>query len=560
MRASPTSKQCVAFCGLTLLLVSSCSSVGPADSTVTGSPTVEVQLLAFNDFHGNIEAPTSGLPFGPPDANGKSTTIPSGGVARLATLIKQRAATQPHTIVVGAGDLIGASPLLSSRFHDEPAIEALSSLGLVLSAVGNHEFDEGLAELRRMQTGGCHPKDGCQGPAPFKGAGFQYLAANVIEESTNQPIFPASVIREFDGIPVGFIGLTLTGTPSLLPPSVRTGLQFLDEATTINREAAALHADGVEAIVVLIHEGAEAGSGADVCSTLSGAITTIVPKLDSAIDIVVSGHTHNAYDCELNGMLLTSAGQYGTRLTDIAMTLDRASGDIVQASADNVLVAAALPEDPAIASLVASYRTLAEPLLQREVGSLAAPLDRNRTPGGEFPMGSVVADAMVAAAATNTGEKIEAAFMNPGGVRGEISHPGPVRFAELFTVQPFSNTLTVLTMTGAQLEAVLKQQFIGDYMRILQVSEGFRYQWRQRGESGELVAGSVRINGEPLQAERRYRIATNNFVAEGGDGFTAFADGTDSTPAGGDVEALEAYLAARPNFAPPAPGRITLAP
>ena len=540
------------------LLLSACNSVTVGEHDAPASATVEVQLLALNDFHGALEMPVSGLPLSPVDRH----PLSSGGIARLATLIKQRSLGHPNSMVVGAGDLIGASPLLSSSFHDEPAIEALSGLGLALSAVGNHEFDKGLAELRRMQSGGCNPQTGCIGPAPFTGAGFQYLAANVIDDSTGQTIFPAHAIREFDGIRVGFIGVTLQATPTILTPYARSGLHFLDEAATINSEAAALRAEGIEALVVLIHEGGSTKNGPDDCTSLSGAITGIMPKLDKSIDVVISGHTHRAYNCRVNGMLLTSAGQYGTQLSDISLTLDRKSHDVVVASAQTLVVATdTVTEDPAIAALVASYKVLVEPLMGRQVGIITAPLTAAKTPAGESVLGNVIADAMLAAAQRITGQSMDVAFMNPGGVRGELKSAGAVNFADLFTIEPFGNALTVLSMTGADIEAVLHQQFAGEPRRILHVSAGLRYQWRASGEGkADLVPGSIHINGEPLQSQRRYRIVTNDFMAAGGDGFTTFGAGVDATLAGGDLEALQEYLGLNTPFTPPLAGRIMLAP
>ncbi len=536
------------------LLLSACSSV--AINEHKASATVAVQLLALNDFHGSLEAPVFELPLSADDQH----PIASGGIARLATLVKQRAAGHRNSLIVGAGDLIGASPLLSSRFHDEPTIEALSRLGLSLSAVGNHELDKGLQELQRMQNGGCHPQTGCQGPAPFKGASFQYLAANIIDDSTGRPIFPAHAIREFDGIRIGFIGVVLHETPTMLTPFARSGLHFLDEATTINSEVAALRAEGIEALVVLLHQGGFTRNGPDDCTSLSGAITRILPKLDKAVDVVISGHTHRAYNCKVDGMLLTSANHYGTQLSDISLTLDRKSGDVVAASAETLVVAtASVAEDPAMTRLIARYQVLLQPLLQRLVGVITAPLTTALTAAGENVMGNVIADAMRTAAARNSGQLVDAAFMIPGGVRSELTTAGPVRFADLFKVQPFGNELTVLTMTGADIEAVLRQQFAGGQRRILHVSEGFSFQWRLSGPNGaELVPGSVRINGEALQPERNYRVATNDFMVAGGDGFTVFAAARDVTKAGNDVDALEAHIGGHQPFIPPSTGRITL--
>jgi 5'-nucleotidase len=535
-----------------MLLATGCAGLA------SSSDQVELRILAINDFHGNLEAPSVGVRAPDPDRPGRSVTIPSGGAARLATAIAERSAQSTNSVMVAAGDLIGASPLLSSLFQDEPTIEALSAMGLAVSAVGNHEFDEGVEELRRMQTGGCHPRTGCRGPAPFKGAGFRYLSASTIDTSTGQSVFPAHEIRTFDGVKVGFIGLALKGTPSLLAPASRAGLEFRDEVETINSEALRLKREGVEAIVVLIHEGGFSPSGEDSCSDLSGPITEIVPRLDKSVDIVISGHTHRSYVCRVDGRLLTSAGQYGTMFTDMRVTLDRRTRDVASAEAQNVIVRVdSFAEDPGQQRLIGAYRELAAPLMERIVGRLAAPLGFGRDRAGESDLGSVIADAMREAAESWSGERIDAAFMNPGGVRGELADPGDLSFGDVFAVQPFGNTLTAMTLTGADIETILTQQFRSEGSKILHVSQGFSYRWRRDADGVErLVSGSVRLNGSPLERGRPYRIVTNNFVASGGDGFTAFAAGKDATPLGGDVEALELYFRSHSPVSPPPRGRV----
>jgi 5'-nucleotidase len=535
-------------------LLAGCAGVGPIDRPV------EVRILAINDFHGNLEPPAGGVRIPDPDRPGASITIPSGGAARLASAIAERSAGSPNTVMVAAGDLIGASPLLSSMFQDEPTIESLSQMGLALSAVGNHEFDEGLEELRRMQNGGCHPRVGCRGPAVFKGAGFRYLAASTIDDATGRTVFPSHEIREFGGVKVAFIGLTLRGTPALLAPPSRAGLTFLDEAESVNREVSKLKTQGVEAFIVLIHEGGFNSAGDDKCEGLSGPITEIIPKLDKAVDVIISGHTHRSYVCRIDGRLLTSASQYGTMFTEMSLTLDRGSRDIVRSEAQNVIVRAELfEEDPLQTDLIGAYKRLAAPLMERSVGRLTAPLGYARDPAGESDLGSVIADAMREAAVIATGQPFDVAFMNPGGIRGDLSKSGDVTFADLFAVQPFGNSLTALTLTGSEIEAVLRQQFRTDGMKILHVSDGFSYRWRRQADgSGVLVSGSVRVNGAPLNPERAYRVVTNNFVASGGDGFTAFSVGRDVTPVGGDVEALETYLGAHSPVSAPARGRVVL--
>ncbi|MGD9968348.1 MAG: bifunctional UDP-sugar hydrolase/5'-nucleotidase [Hyphomonadaceae bacterium] len=533
-----------------LAFLAACATAPPQ------SPTVELHVLAINDFHGNLEPPNGGITVIGED--GAVARVPGGGAARVATLVAQRRALFPHTIMVAAGDLIGASPMLSALFHDEPTIESMNMMGLALSAVGNHEFDEGAGELRRMQTGGCHPVDGCDGPAPFEGADFQYLAASTIVDATGETLFPASAVRVVDGVRVGFIGLALEGTPQVLTPSASAGLSFRDEAETINAEAERLRTQGIEAIVVLIHEGGRRDPGTGDCPGLSGAIVGIVEALHPAVDVVIAGHTNAIHICRINGMLLTSAGQYGALLTDIALTLDRASGDVAAAEAQNLVVTEAIAEDPAQAAHIEAYRRLAAPMLNRRVGEIAAPLTRIAGPAGESALGLVVADSMIPAAEAALGARPDIAFMNPGGVRANLPNPGAVTFSDLFAVTPFGNDLVVLEMSGAEIEAALNQQFRADRNIILQVSDGASFRWRNTAGGAALVPGSIRIGGAALEPQRSYRIVTNAFLASGGDGFTAFQAGRNRTLVGGDLDALAAYVAARSPLAAPSAPRAQL--
>ena len=287
--------------------------------------TVDLRILAINDFHGYLRASSSGIRIADPADKTKKITVPAGGSEHLATLVKQLSEGHKNTIFVAAGDLIGASPLLSAMFHDEPTIESLSMMGLAIASVGNHEFDEGGAELKRMQNGGCHPVDNCRGPHPFLGAKFHYLAASTVETATGKTIFPPYEIREFDGIPVAFIGLTLKGTSGIISPTSATGLEFHDEAETVNALVPELKARGIEAIVVLIHEGGYPTGDYNECPAISGAIVDIVKKFDRAVDVVISGHTHRAYTCQIDGRLVTSGDKYGTVVTTIDLKLDPAA-------------------------------------------------------------------------------------------------------------------------------------------------------------------------------------------------------------------------------------------
>ncbi|HEY8334179.1 MAG TPA: metallophosphoesterase, partial [Tardiphaga sp.] len=337
----------------------------------TPASTVDVTLLAINDFHGNLRPPPGGISIDDPADRTKKIVVPAGGAEHMATLVRQLRKRHANSMFVAAGDLIGASPFLSAMFHDEPTIESLSMMGLDVAAVGNHEFDEGEQELQRMQNGGCHPVDGCQGPHPFMGATFRYLAASTIAKATGQPVFPPYAIKRFDGIPVAFIGLTLKGTANIVSPAGIAGLEFRDEADTVNALVPELKAQGVEAIVVLIHEGGWPTGDYNECPGISGPIVDIVKKFDKAVDVVVSGHTHRAYTCQIDGRLVTSGDKYGTIVTSIDLKLDRASRDVVSAKADNIIVrTASYAADPAQSALLAAYDKVAGPIAARPAGAV----------------------------------------------------------------------------------------------------------------------------------------------------------------------------------------------
>jgi 5'-nucleotidase len=537
-----------------LIALAACATTPAA---ITGAAPVQVNLLAINDFHGNLDPPGGGV-FVIDRANPNArASVPGGGAPRLATAVRELS-KRPNTVMVAAGDLIGASPMLSSLFHDEPTIEALSEMGLAITSVGNHEFDEGWQELKRMQTGGCHPVDGCKGPKPFAGAKFEYLAASTfLDDGTT--LFPPYTIREFDGVKVGFIGLTLEGTPDVITPAARAGISFKDEAETVNALVPKLQAQGVEAIVVLLHEGGFTIGARDDCRGLSGTIVDIVPNFDKAVDVIVTGHTNGIYICTVDGRLVTSAGAYGTRVTDISMLIDPKTGDVIGTKARDVMIAAdAYAEDPAQVALINAYRTQAEPLMKRVVGSVTAAIGRGRTDTGETPLGDLIADAMLEAARKQQPDT-QIAFMNPGGIRADLpfNEAGQLTFADIFAVQPFGNDLVVVTLTGSDIETILRQQYQPSGNNILQVSNGFEFTWRQpAGQPIEIIPGSVKLDGQPLVATQTYRVATNNFLVGGGDSFAGFKSGKNKVTVGSDLEALEAYVKAHSPLTGENKGRI----
>jgi 5'-nucleotidase len=543
---------------LAVLLALGC----PASPAVAQTAkTVDLRILAINDLHGYLRPPSAGIAIADPADKTRKIAVPAGGVEHMATLVQQLRQPAKNTIFVAAGDLIGASPFLSAMFHDEPTIESLDLMGLAVASVGNHEFDEGKDELLRMQNGGCHPTDKCQGPHPFTGARFHYLAASTVETRTGKTVFPPYEIREFEGIPVAFIGLTLKGTPGIVSPVGVAGLEFKDEAETVNALVPELKARGVEAIVVLIHEGGFPTGDYNECPGISGPIVDIVGKFDRAVDVVISGHTHQAYVCKIDGRLVTSGDKYGTVVTAIDLKLDTVTRDVVSAGADNVIVRTGVyAKDPEQTALLEAYDKFAAPIAGRVAGSITEALPRAPNDAGESVLGDIIADAQLAASAAAPNGGAAIAFTNPGGIRSEIARKpdGAVSYADVFASQPFRNQLVTLTLTGMQIRNMLEQQWLDPKRpRILQVSKGFAYTWDGAKPYGErVIAERMSLNGSPIEPATGYRVTVNNFLSTGGDGFTVLKDGTAQQIGIYDADALYAYFQANSPVSPGKPDRI----
>ena len=575
-------------------------------------PTMNIQVLSFNDFHGNLEppagsggrvitghalSPTTGAPF--------NVTTGAGGVEYLATHLREARKGQRNTVTVAAGDLVGASPLLSAAFHDEPTIEALNQLGLEATAVGNHEFDEGYTELQRLQSGGCLPDgDGVDNQnscaaGTFGGAKFQFLAANVKYSGTDRTILPSYWVKKMNGAKVGFIGMTLKETPNIVTKAGVAGLDFTDEVATANALVPVLEKQGVKAIIVLIHQGGSPAvqqwTGPDgktysvgatydyTCGqggTLepSSAILPIAANLSPQIDMVISGHTHQPYVCDVpdpsgQQRMVTSASSFGRLFTETNLTYDRRTKDIVRSSVEgnNMVVSRDVPKAADETSLISTYKTLIAPIANKVLGRITTDVTRTQNAAGESQLGDLIADAQVKDPSVVTGGKTPVvAFMNPGGIRADLlfARSGPeltdgiVRYEEAFTVQPFNNYLVSMDLTGAQIFALLQQQWSGlnaARPKVLQISQGLTYAWTQVGASRELVAGSVAIGGTPVanDTSRTYRIVTNNFLSDGGDGFPAFASGGNKYFGGLDINGFAAYLPAVSPYTPGPLARIT---
>jgi len=565
----------------------------PAPAPAPAVPgTVDVKLIAFNDLHGNLEPPK--LTISAPAKGGGTVAVPAGGAAYMASAIAALKEKNPNNAVVSAGDMIGASPLVSALFLDESTIEAVNAMKIDFNAVGNHEFDKGQTELLRMKNGGCAKNtalEPCRVNKNFPGANFGFLSANTVKTDGNT-LFPATGMKSFtkDGatVKVAFIGMTLKGTPNIVTPAGVAGLSFKDEADTANALIPQLKAQGADAVVVVIHEGGTTTVGYNdkSCAGLSGHILPILNKLDAAVDVVISGHTHRSYVCDYGKtnpakpFLLTSAGQYGTLLTDINLTIDTRTRKVTAKAADNVIVQGegytsgattyavtdqypVFGKNQQVAALISQYLTIAGPLVQRVVGQLTATATRTQTSSRESVMGNLIADAQLAATKPADKGAAQIAFMNPGGVRADLApaSDGSVTYGQIFAVQPFGNSLVVKTMTGAQIRAVLEQQFNSGANttaapRVLLPSAGFTYTYNLAQPAGSRIT-NMALNGTAMADATSYRVTMNSFLATGGDNFTVFNQGTNTLGGDQDVDALEAYIKAGSPLAPPATDRIT---
>lgn len=508
--------------GLALLLIAAAAPPDPSDAQ-----RVPVQLLAINDLHGALE---------PRELRGR----PIGGAAVLAAYIERHTADAreagAETFVVGSGDLIGGSPPISALLQDEPTVRAMEQFGLRYSAVGNHELDRGVPELMRLQYGGCHPTTGC-----FPGARFQYLAANLVDEASGQLLLPAYAVEHVGGVAIAFIGVVLKETPTIVAAPAVAGLQVRDEAEAVNEIVAELRRQGVRAIVVLIHQG---GRGSPSGGPISGEIVPIVAALDDEVDIVVSGHSHQGYQGLIGSKLVTQAFAHGTAFADIDLVLDRRTGDVVEKRARIVETFADVPPGdrphPEVLALVQHAAAQVAPLVQRVVGFAAARISDARNPAGESALGNLVADAQ------RWSMEAEIAFMNPGGIRANLS-AGPITWGDLFAVQPFGNHLVGMTLTGAQIERLLEQQWEGQpFPRILHLS-GLSYRWDPSAPVGDRVdPADIFVGNEPLELGRRYRVVVNSFLADGANNFSLLLEGEDRIIGPSDLDALVDYIAQLP--------------
>lgn len=616
----------------------------------TPAAPITVKIIGFNDYHGNLESA------GTFSAN---TLVPTtarprvGGAEFMAAYIARMKLNNPLNVVVGAGDFIGATPLISALFNDEPSVETLNKIGLEFNAVGNHEFDKGKAELQRLQNGGCRFVGGladpnsCLGfgsaePGYFDGAKYRWLSANVIETSTGKTLLPAYGVKTFNGVKVAFIGMTLKGTPNIVTPTGVAGLTFKDEADTVNALVPRLRAQGIESIVVLIHQGGFQNqltgvSNQAITSDINGCtgdlknangsdsdLRAIVKRLDNAVDLVISGHTHAAYNCSAStrdvrgtnaanavttarptgipnkvGRLIpvTSSSAFGRLLTEIDVTINPTTRDVISVAANNVLVdqtnptiLADIAAEPTVKNIVAQYKAAAAPLANQVIATISTGMTNTANAAGEMEAGDLIADAQLAATQPASLGGAVMAFMNAGGVRfpgfvkpAAATYPYGLTYGDAFTTQPFGNSLVTMTLTAQQIKDVLEQQFANcnttqTNQRIMQISNGLNYTWNSSATCGNRIrdvqftptdvtvvpavrTGPVDVivsSGVVVNPSKTYRVTVNNFIAAGGDGFTVLIGGQQQLGGAQDIDALVAYLTGylSPNVYDPADSRL----
>ena len=605
-----------------------------ADGAVPPAGQVAVQILAFNDFHGNLlpPSPTNGAVFANADdplianaspvaAGAGTVVVQAGGAAYFAAHLAKLRATNPNTLVVSAGDLTGAAPLLSNVYTDEPTVDVMNLIGIDLEGVGNHDFDNGAAGVLRFQNGGCAPSTdfdsgfgelgSCEIASTFKGATFKYLAANVeVSDAgaakiptggpTDGTLFPPYVIKQVGGAKIAFIGMTLHGTPTIVSGGL-PGLTFEDEVTTANALVSTLQGDGVDAIVVLIHQGGFQNGTYNDCVGLSGSeIVRIAQGLDPSIAFIHSAHTHVAYNCTIANRPVAQAASFGRIITQYNLTIDTVNHKVVAVTATNVPVTRDITPDPTVQGIIGSYLTDLAPLANQVEGYIAGDITKSTGQNGEAPLGDVITDAMLWAAnqyvqglpggvLPDGDGKVDVAFTNIGGIRdglfydttGFISLPdgstlpkGQVTYQQTQAIEPFGDTVDIVECTGAQLIAAVQQNiYEPSSLQVLQQS-GLSYSWSVAnadpdGGMGAADPSSFAIvhsggGSTPLVMTQKYYVAGLTFFTQGGDGYTAFGACKQIASVGVDLDAFNGYLKA--NTSPtnplpvPTPNRITQTP
>gem|GEM_PF-214341 len=451
---------------------------------------IKLQLLSVNDLHGKVTE----------EYEDDTKTNKIGRMDYLATYLKEREATNPNTLIVHAGDMVGGSSPLSALLQDEPTVEMMESIGFDVGTVGNHEFDEGVDEMLRLIDGGDH----VNGTKGYDGINFPVVAANIEYKDTGKLVLNPYAIKEVEGVKVGFIGVATTETPNMIIAKGNENVRFTDEAEAINKYVPELQSQGVEAIIVLAHvPGNQAGESA------TGDIAKIATEVDDAVDVIFAAHNHVKINAEVDNKLIVQAGEYGKAFADIDLELDPKTGDIVGKSAEIVdVVQTGVTPDSEVSSILAKYQELIGPKLNEVIGFAATDMVggyATKEAEGDNPVGNLIADGMKAAMDSDF------ALMNGGGIRDNI-FSGEITWNDLFNIQPFNNTLVKVEISGSDLEEILNSQF-SSYGPDLSIG-GFSYTWDSKaGTFGEVVDIFL-PNGKKIDPNGSYTVTVNNYMAE----------------------------------------------
>ncbi|MGR3763093.1 bifunctional metallophosphatase/5'-nucleotidase [Rossellomorea sp. NS-SX7] len=501
-----------------------------ASSSTDPGEYISVQLLGVNDFHGQLETVRT--------RDGKQV----GGAEYMAAYLKKHRQENENTLLVHAGDMVGASSPVSSLMQDEPSVEWMNMVGFDIGTLGNHEFDEGTDEMFRLLDGGKHEKTG-----DFEGAAFPYTAANVIDKRTGKSILPPYLIKEVDGVPIGFIGVVTTETRDIVLPSGIERVEFIDEVTAINQSVKQLKAKGVQSIVVLGH--VSASSNEDGTNPAQD-FAEFAPGIDDEVDIIFGGHNHGYANTVVDGKMIIQAYSYGTAFSDVDLFIDRETKEIVNKKADIISTYHdGIEPDQEVKKMVDAYSADKQMMLGQKMGKADAPITKEKTDSGERPIGNLIADSH----RQNMGTDI--AFMNPGSIRANLDE-GELTWGELYTMLPFGTNLVKVSLTGAELKEALEQQWTGNFQTIMQTS-GLHYTWDKEAPPGQKVVEMTDADGNAIQPEQTYTVTMTNYLATGGDGFTAFKKGTDTVEGPPTLDSFITYIIeSGGSIAPPELGRI----
>ena len=525
---------------------------------------VKAQILAINDFHGHLEPDDLSISTKTGTSKGPGY-VPAGGAAYLAAKVNAAKKANPASVVVSAGDLIGGSPMISGYYHDESTIEAMNQI-LDVATVGNHEFDEGTAELRRLVKGGCHPVDGCQDKTGYQGVKFNLLAANVKVKSTGKSLLPPFAIKQVGGAKIGFIGTTTTDTPALVNRNGIKDVTFANEAKTIKALVPQVRAAGADAVVVLTHSGAAQAERSPVnsCKNLVGPAKDLASALSGQVDAVISAHTHQAYICKVKGVQLTSGASYGRLMTTVKLTIDPNAHRVTTIAAANSVVGHKITPAKKVAATVARYHKLIAPIANKKVGTLTRTANRNPSKSGETVLGDLLADAQLRATKAKSKGGAQIALVAHGLIRTNLEK-GKVTYGEVYATQPFGQRVVTMTLTGQQIDTVLETQFCNpaavheDAKVPLAVSKGFTYSYDPDGKCGHLVrVRDFRLNGKKMTSAKKYRVTVIDLFAAGESGFDVLRKGTNRKTGVLDRDAAASYLTAHPKLKLPTRTRVTL--